>query len=290
MEQHPVPGHEALVPPDADIARRYLDEAQAVTERRDRAVDRRALAWLQIANAVIGAVFITAFAWILRDAAPFMPQVVLFAFLVWSQLASGMAQRNGMQWRMSSARWPIIVSGAVLLGVALVFFWLAIWDERLPPITMLIPGTLMLVGLGGYGVFQLVRASHDPRPSRPGRSPLSRGIRWGTIVVGIALGALILLAGAPEGVVTSTLLLLMMLLLLVWILAARSQIGLPVIGAAWRWPHVLTFALAATALLALLVVRTTGTDAGMPVTASIGAAVVGMFSAVSFVHGRDPRD
>ncbi|WP_334147384.1 hypothetical protein [Microbacterium sp.] len=290
MEQNPVPGHEALVPPDADIARRYLDEAQAVAVRRDRAVDRRALAWLQIANAVVGAVFLTAFAWILRDAGTFVPQVVLFAFLVWSQLASGMAQRNGMQWRMSRARWPIVVLGAVLLIVALVIFWFAIWDERLPPIAMLTPGILMLVGLGGYGVFQLYRASHDPRPPRPIRAPLSRGIRWGTILVGVAFGVLILLAGAPEGVVTSILMLLVVLLLLAWILAARTELGLPAIGAVWRWPHVLAFAVAAAVLLAFIGIRAGGVGADLSVTAFAGAGVVALLVAVSFVPGRDPRD
>jgi hypothetical protein len=235
-------------------------------------------------------VFLTAFAWILRDAGTFVPQVVLFAFLVWSQLASGMAQRNGMQWRMSSTRWPIVVLGAVLLIVALVIFWFAIWDDRLPPIALLTPGILMLVGLGGYGVFQLNRASHDPRPPRSVRVPLSRGIRWGTILVGVAFGALILLAGAPEGVVTSVLMLLVVLLLLAWILAARTELGLPAIGAVWRWPHVLAFALAATSLLALLLLRSVGTEPGMPATALAGAGVVALLVAVSFVPGRDPRD
>jgi|GEM_PF-1004905 len=290
MEQNPVPGHEALVPPDADIARRYLDEAQAVTERRDRAVDRRALAWLQIANAVVIAVYLGAFAWVLRNAAPLVPQVILFTFLMWSQLATGIAQRNGMQMRMSRARWPIVVAGAAVIIVALVLFGFAVWDDRLPQIVMAIPSGLVLVALGGYGVAQLIRAAGDPPPRPPVQAPLSRPTRWGTALVGVAIGVLVLLGGAPEGVVTSILMLLVVLLLLAWILAARTELGLPAIGAVWRWPHVLAFAVAAAVLLTFIGIRAGGVGADLPVTALAGAGVVALLVAVSFVRGRDPRD
>lgn len=289
MEQKPVPGHEALIPPDADIAQRYLDEVQAVAERRDRAVDRRALAWLQIANAVVIAVYLGAFVWVLRNAAPLVPQVILFTFLMWSQLATGIAQRNGMQLRMSRTRWPIVVAGAVLIIVALVLFGFAVWDDRLPAIAMAIPSGLVLVGLGGYGVVQLIRAAGDPHPRRPVRAPLSRPIRWGTSLVGVAMGVLILLGGAPEGVVTSILMLLVVLLLLAWMLAARTELGLPAIGAAWRWPQVLAFAAAAAVLLAFIGIRAVGIGPDMSVTALAAAGVVALIVAVSFVSGRDPR-
>lgn len=290
MEQNPVPGHEALVPPDADVARRYLDEAQAVTERRDRAVDRRALAWLQIANAVVIAVYLAAFAWVFRNAAPLVPQVILFTFLMWSQLATGIAQRNGMQMRMSRTRWPIVVAGAALTIVAVVLFGFAVLDDRLPAIAMAIPSGLVLVGLGGYGVVQLIRAAGDPRPRPPVRAPLSRPTRWGTVLVGVAIGVLVLLGGAPEGVVTSILMLLVVLLLLAWILAARTELGLPAIGAAWRWPHVLAFAAAAAVLLTFIGIRAGGVGADLSVTALAGVGVVALLVAVSFVRGRDPRD
>lgn len=291
MEQNPVPGQDALAPPDAAIAQRYLDEARVVATRRDRAVDRRALAWLQIANAAVTAVYLTGFAWVPESAGSMVPQVILFTFLMWSQIASGMAQRNGMQWRMTRSQWPLIAVVATALIAALVVFGFAVFDRALPPVVTFIPGVIVLVALGGYGIFQLLRASRDPRPARSARHPLPRGVRIGTILLGAALGALILLLGAPEGTVASVILLLIVLLLLAWIIAARSDLGLPAIGAAWRWPHVLTFAAAASALLALVMVDAAGErSAGLGTTALIGAGVVLLFVGAAFIPGRDGRE
>ncbi len=291
MEQNPVPGQDALAPPDAAIAQRYLEEARMVATRRDRAVDRRALAWLQLANAAVTAVYLTVFAWVLESAGSLVPQVILFVFLVWSQIASGMAQRNGMQWRMTRSRWPLIAAGAVVLTASLVVFGFAVVDRSLPLFVTFLPGALVLVALGGYGLIQLLRASRDPRPPRPARRRLPRGVRIGTMLLGAAFGVLILLLGAPDGVVASTILLLIVLLLLAWLIASRSDLGLPAIGAAWRWPHVLAFAVAASALLVLVVVDAAGErPAGLGATALIGAGAVLLFVGVAFVPGRDGRE
>lgn len=288
MDQKPVPGQPALQPPDADIAQRYLDEARSVPARRDRAVDRRSLAWLQIANAVICAVYLTVFALVIRSEGAPASQVLLFTFLVWGQLASGMAQRNGLQWRLTRSRWPIIVGGAAVLVSALIVFGFAVWDPTLPLFVSVVPGALVLVGLGGYGVVQLLRAPQEGHRPRPRRVPLSRETRGGTVLVGIAIGSLILLGAAPEGVVKAVLLLLICLLLVVWLLAARSGLGLPAIGASWRWPHVVAFAVAAAALLVLVLLG--GQQPQVLASVLAGAGVVVLFLAVAYVPGRDLRD
>lgn len=290
MEHKPVPGQEPLAPPSPEIAQQYLDHAQAVAGRRGYAVDRRALAWLQIANALVTGVYLTALAGTLQRGIPGETQIVLFTFLVWTQLASGMAQRSGMQWRMTRSRWPSLV-GAVLLGLgALVLFGFAAFDPDLPPLVTLLPGVIVLVGFGGHGLVQLVRAPRGPRAPRTARTPLSPWARRGTVLVGVAMGALALLASAQDGVITSVLVLLVALLLLAWILAARTELGLPGIGAVWRWPHVTAFALSASALLAL-VVADRGADGSSLVAGAVGGAgIVLLFVAVSFLRGRDVRD
>lgn len=290
MDQKPVPGQETLVPPSADVAQQYLDEAQAVAARREHAVDRRALAWLQIGNAVVTAIYLVAFALIMQRDGAAGPQVLLFTFLVWTQLASGMAQRSGMKWRMTPSRWPVVVGGGLVLVAALVIFGFAIWDRSLPLFVTFIPGALVLVGLGGYGIIHLIRASGDPRQPRTRRALMPRGVRTGTILVGAAVGILILLGGAPEGMLKSVMMLLVALMLLAWIVAGRSDLGLPTIGAAWRWPHITAFAISASALVALTIFGTD--DAAVHVLASsiAGAGVILLSVAVSFVPGRDLRE
>lgn len=290
MDQKSVPGQGALVPPSADIARQYLDEAQAVAARRERAVDRRALAWLQIVNAVATGVYLVAFALIMRRDDSAASQVVLFTFLMWAQLASGIAQRSGMQWRMSRSRWPVIVGGGLVVVAAMVVFGFAIWDRDLPAFVTFIPGALVMVGLGGYGIVQLVRASGDLRQPRARRALMPRSLRAGTILVGGAIGILTLLGGAPDGVLKSVLLLLVALMLLVWIIAGRSDLGLPGIGAAWRWPHITAFAISASALVVLTVFGPETSAGHLLVSTVAGFAVIVLFIAVSFLPGRDLRE
>src|SRR6478609_1563642 len=146
MEQKPIEGQDALVPPDPETARRYLETVEAVVDRRDRAVDRRALARLQIGNAVVMAAYFVAFALVLRQDDVLASQIVLFTLLVWGQLSAGMAQRTGMQWRMTRSRWPLLLGGAVIVIGAFVVFGFAALDTRLPVGVVLIPAAIVLVG------------------------------------------------------------------------------------------------------------------------------------------------
>lgn len=288
MEQKPIPGQDALVPPDADLAQQYLAAADVVAGRRDRAVDRRALAWLQILNAVVTAAYLVAFALVLRIDDVIASQMILFTFLVWGQLASGMAQRNGMQWRMTRSRWPVILSGGLLLAAALVVFGLVALDTALPTGTVFIPAGMVLLGIGGSGVVQLIRASGDPRRPRPASGPLPVPLRWGTALVGITLGVLTMLGGAPDDALRSVITLLVMMALLAWIVAFNTPLGLPAVGAAWRWPHIATFFVAACIPVGLVL---GGQALGSRGFAGVlgGVVVILLFALVCFVPGRESR-
>lgn len=285
MEQKPVDGWEVLEPPSVDVAQKYLDEADAVATRRERAVDRRALARLQIVNAVATSAYLAVMTLVLRGDSALASQTILFSFLVWVQLASGIAQRSGMQRRFSWSRWPELLAGGLLVAVVLVLFSFAIWAPGFPAMGALIPSGLVLFGLGGYGAVQLVRASGDVRPPRSHPRPLSRVARWGTILVGVALGVLIMLASAPDGALASVLVLLVVLVLVMWMFAFSTDLGLPAIGASWRWPQLAAFAVAVSAL-ASVVLLAIPIDGG----ALVGASVIALFVAVSFMSGRDLRD
>lgn len=286
MEQKPVDGHEALAPPSADIAQKYLEEAEAVATRLERSADRRALAWLQIANAVATAAYLIAMAAAIRSDGAGTYQVILFSFLIWGQLASGIAQRNGMQWRMTRSRWPALLAGGLLILTALVVFGFVVFDPAFPVAGMLVPALIVLIGFGGYGTAQLMRASGDSRAPRASHAPMSRAARLGTVLVGVAVGLLTMLGSAPAGVVTSVILLLVVLMILAWGVASRSELGLPAVGASWRWPHLVAFAVSACALSMLVLLD--GVPAILGVVSGVG--IILLFVAVSFMPGRDLRD
>lgn len=288
MEQKPIEGQDALVPPDPETARRYLETVEAVVDRRDRAVDRRALARLQIGNAVVMAAYFVAFALVLRQDDVLASQIVLFTLLVWGQLSTGMAQRTGMQWRMTRSRWPLLLAGAVIVIGAFVVFGFAALDTRLPVGVVLIPAVVVLVGVGGHGVVQLIRAAGDPRRPRPAPQPLPRRLRWGTVLVGVAFAVLTMLAGSPDDVLRSVITLLVMLCLVAWIAASASDLGLPAVGASWRWPHLTVFFVAACIPVGIVVGSGALDDAGLAGVCA-GVGVIASFVAVSFVAGHGER-
>lgn len=290
LNQKPVVGQDALLPPDAETARRYLAEATAVAERRDSAIDRRGIARLQIVNAVITAAFLLVFAYLLRGTESSSYQVVLFAFLLWGLLAAGIAQRDGIQWRMTRTRLPLALAGAVVVVVAFVVFGLVIFVPDLPTGLGVVPAALFLLAFGGHGVVQLRRAATDPLRAPARREPLPRAARAGTVGVGIVIGALHMLARAPEGVLSSVLILLIALLVVAWMFVGATDAGLPAIGARWRWPHLAGFGAAAAALLALVLLQPAG-DTSMATAGLVtGGAVIVLFAVLAVVPGRASRD
>lgn len=290
MDQKPIFGQDALVPPEAGTARQYLAEERAVSERRDRAVDRRALGWLQIVNAVVTSTFLAVCALLLQRDVTNGYQVVLFTFIVWGQLAGGMAQRAGVQWRLSRRSWPLVTAGAAMVVAVLVVFGLSIFVPGLPVAIVLAPSVLVLLLLGGYGVVQLVRSSGEEARARITRMPLPRGARLGTVGVGVVVGALIALASAPEGVLTSVLTLMVALLVIAWFFAGATDMALAAVGARWRWPHATGFAVAAVALVVIVLLGSDRASGGLAVGLVAGAGVVVLFVVLSLVPGRDLGD
>jgi hypothetical protein len=258
-----------------------------VAERRAAAVDRRALGRLTLLNAVVLAAYFVAFAVVARRGDPLLTQMIVYTLLVWGQVASGLAQRQGVQWRPSRARWPLLAGGIALFVVAFAVLVAAGLNPDLPFLFALIPAGLVLCGFGGYGISQLVSAARagDQRPSRSAPVPLSLPARWGTVLVGVSMAILCLLSTAPDDVLRGVLVLLMAMLLLTWIAAYRSDIGLPAVGASWRWPHLLAFGVAAGVLVWS---ATRGPDA-------LGAGMIGglvvlvLFIGVALVPGAGRR-
>lgn len=289
MDQTPITGQGPLVPPDAEMARQYLAEAAAVTERRDRAVDRRALARLQIINAAATAVFLIASVILLRRPEGGGAQALLFGFLLYSQVMSGIAQRSGLQWRFTRERAPVVIVGAVVMVIVIAAFGLAVFVPSLPRAATVLPGVLVLGVFGGFGAVQLVRAPREPLGQKVPRVPLPRAARVGMFAVGILFGALLALASAPAGAITSTLLLLIAVCVLAWLAASSTDFGLPALGALWRWPHEVGLAIAVILLLGLTLLDLGG-EGGATTGALAGGAVVLLFVALSFVPGRGERD
>ena len=284
VPQRAVDGHEPLSPPDPITAQRYLDHLNEIAVRRDATIDRRAQAWLQIVNAVATAAYLLVFAVVMRSKADMEAQALVFVFLIWSQIASGITQRHGMQRRLGRAQWPLIVAGIVLLILTVVFLLLSGFAPGFPVIGMFVPSAIALLTLGGYGLWLWWHASEDSRPPHAPRAGLDRSARTGTILVGMGLGVIVALMGAPAGVLRSSILLMIVLGVVVWMFAMSSPLGLPAIGETWRWPHLVVFALGAAALGGAVLPDSLLTAVPL-VAALVGVGIVAAFVGASFIPG-----
>lgn len=288
VQQQAASGREALTPPDADTARHYLAQAEAIVERRERVADRRAAAWLSIANAVFVAAYLFIAAVGFRREVPSVEfQSLLVPLLVLSRISTGLTRRGDRGPRWSTSRRLTTVAGVVVAVGSLIVFILILANPRISTTWILLPVVAILLGFGGHGIVRLLRASHGPRPLPSVRAPLTVGARWGTILVGVLLGAVCAVSAATDETLRSVLLLMLLLVVLAWFTASGTAIGLPRLGASWRWPHVLALAVAVAALLVLRIPAIDGVVVA-PVTFLLtGFAIALMFAVASTIPGRD---
>ena len=288
MEHEPITGHVRLAPPDADTARHYLAQAEAIVERRERVVDRRAGAWLTIANAGIIAGYLAVVTMsIRRDVTPVEYQALLIPILLRGQISTGISGRGDRGPRAAKWRPLVTIGGALVLVTALAFFLMILVDESIPTQWMLVPIALVLLAFGGYGVVRVVRASRAPRPLPPVRAPLTPGVRAGTLLVGVVMGAVCALSAVPDDILRSVLYFLGIMALIVWMFASGTGIGLPLVGASWRWPHLLTFAASVGVLLVLRVPALDRVIVAPTTFLLAGFGILAMFVLVAAVPGRD---
>lgn len=247
VEQKPMNGSGPLEPPSADVARLYLEEADAVEQRREQSVDRRAVAWRSIATAAITAAMLAAFLLVLRVEDSVAPSL-LFLLLLTSQISVGLGERGGLQWRTpQSGRWYLVI--VVLFGVAVLgTFLLILLSRETRPIWMsFVPGAIMLVGFGGIGVRQLWMTRGAPVVRSP-REPLPLPTRIATASLGVLMGVATISIGIDD-LAASLVTIVLMFVLVGWFIAWRTDAGPAALGRYWRWPQFLAYTLAAAVVV-----------------------------------------
>lgn len=289
MDQKSAHDAAPLEPPTPDVAKAYLDEVGAIEQRREEHIDRRAVGWLSILNGAVISIFLFVTIVGLRDNATGVTQPVLFAFLIWGQVAGGLATRNGVQWRLTRRLWVTIV-GVTMLGVViLVSMFAAIFAaEALDDRVVYVAPVVALVTLTGIGVRQLWQARGSRPVRRRPRPSLSPGMRMATVALGMILGGLTAIMSVPESVLTVVLLLLLVLVILVWMFAGlSSDLGFPSLAQRWGWPQFTAYGLSIVALFASASWALFGAPATIPFAAIAGAAVVVLFVLAATLGGRD---
>lgn len=287
MEQRPIPGHDPLPPPAPNVARAYLDEIDAVVERREAFIDRRRMAWLSCAEAVVLAVYLTLMMFSFGSAVS-SPFLVLVALLfVWLQLSAELRESYGGQLRLSgTSQWVYLAFGLFAALAVMVGVGMQIAGVSIPVLLKFVPGAALLAVFGGRAVRD-IRRSPEPLPRE--RLPFTRGARYATFGLGLVIGFGIWVTASEHVTLVAIIAPLIMVFLLGWGLAGYLTDKVPALGAIWRWPQWAAFALSTAALAALmmLAIHSDGLTGSLAGTAGVGAAA--LFAGVAFVGGRDAR-
>lgn len=287
MEQRPIPGHDPLPPPTADLARAYLDEIRMVVERREAIIDRRRMARLACAEAIVLAAYLTLMMFSFGNAVS-SPFLVLVALLfVWLQLSAELRESYGGQPRLSGTSQRVYLAFGLLAALAAVVgVWMQMVGVELPVLVRFIPGVLLLAMYGGRAVRDLRRA---PEALPKERVPFTTGARYATAGLGLVIGLGVWATASDDSTLASIFAPLLMVLLLGWSLAAYVTNKIPALGASWRWPQWAAFALggAVLATVMMLAMHTDLLTEALVVSGAVGVAV--LFAVVAFVGGRDDR-
>lgn len=282
---------QGLEPPAPEVARAYLDEIGVLEHRREARIDRWAVGWLNLANAVFIALFLLLSVMGMRGGVSTVTQPLLLVLLVWGQIVQGAATRSGVQWRFARRQW-LVITGAVVLGaVILLTMGLAVFAPRtIPAGFAYVPALIVLVGVGSLGVIYLWRARGSRRPRGTTRPPLPLVLRAETAALGVVLGGTSAIIGLPKDALASALFLLVIALLAVWMFVGRtSGVGIAALGETWGPLHFTVYALSSVAVFFLAAVRLQGDFLTPAISGLVGLGIASLFVIVAVLGDRRGR-
>ncbi|WP_435744222.1 hypothetical protein [Microbacterium sp. PMB16] len=255
------------------MARLYLDEAEAVEQRRERRIDRRAVAWQTILAAAVTSVVVTAYIFVFRaDSSAIQP--LLFLLIIMSQISAGMGERHGLLWRTPRSKsWYTVFTVALAVAVIGSFFFILLTPDHGPFWFSWVPGAIFLIGFGGLGLVQLWKARGSERAVRESREPLPLATRITTAVLGVFLGAATLSIGIRGDLITSLVMLVLMLIVVGWLFAWMTDAGPAALGRYWRWPQFGAYGVSMAAIIWLSLRSAYGDEVALPVKLGVGALV-----------------
>lgn len=287
MDQRPMAGADALALPSPDVAQAYLDEAQRVTERREPLVEHRTTGWLLIITSVLFGGWLSI--WLVADhlggSAAVVPCILVLS--IWGQLEGGVAERFGVRAQLSLNQWPLLVTIVLGTGGALVSTIVLFMMRNDPPSLIVVPPAIILSTVGVLGVVQLIRAPRAGEGGTADRAALSLTRRRATLAMGGVLAFGVLAVGVPDGLVSALLVVLFTFAVTGWMFGYKTEWGYGSLGAVWRWPQWLAFAVGIVMLAAATVGAAREGGLPLPITLGFSVAVLTAFALSARADGRE---
>ncbi|MBO9625388.1 MAG: hypothetical protein J7484_03320 [Microbacterium sp.] len=272
MEQEPIRGRRPLDAPTPEIARRYLDEAQAVDARRESLIDRRDKTWHELTGDLTLAILVTSYLMAAREVGAAAVQPMIFFFLVAAQISTGAGERGGVRWQDPRGRRRRIVVLSLFAVAMLGSLALLLLSPRAVPVAAYaIPGAVIVLGLA---LPAAVALSRGPATARPHRSaPLPTSTRVATLCLGLLLAFTAVAIGIPDRGLSAFFSVVILLIFIAWLFAWRSGGGPASMGLLWG-PVQHAIFLGSAVLIGGLAVLVAHTDLITPLATVVCAAVV----------------
>mgnify|MGYP001611595603 CR=1 FL=1 len=288
MEQTPIDGAAPPAPPSAEVAQAYLDRDAAVRARREDRLDRRELARLALAEAIVLPLYLTGVLFTVGESTAAPAVLMLVAvFVLWMQLAGerreslGLRAGSGGSWGWAPRVFVVILVASLAAGIGM-----QIAEIEYPWPLRLLPALIALSLLGPPALRELREA---PRRAISERQTFTPAARWATTGMGVVLGLGIWAVGAGDSLIAVGMTMLVLLSICAWWFVGSVSGRVPVLGARWRWPQWAAFAVAGLALVAATF-SVSGAHPGAHAIALLAAVVcVAAFVVAAVIGAPDER-
>lgn len=238
-------------------ARAALDALSGISSRRDELLDRRRLGGILLVDAIIPTAAFTS--WILAQAlrddsvsTHSIPALAtLVVVLLWDQLARGLRERYRARAALHGARRAVQNAlSAVGAGILVVAVFLTFLRGE-APVVLAVIGSILLISSGVWAAGVMMReAKGTPRMPPAEHAVMNVAGRFATFFFGLGSGSIAMvgpLAAAPGG--TSAFVVILAVIALVIAGAGRFLNAIPELGAMWRPPQWVAFALSTAIVL-----------------------------------------
>ncbi|MGN8026169.1 hypothetical protein [Microbacterium sp. 22242] len=287
MDHKPAAGQQPLDPPDRATAQAYLDELPGVRQRREIVLDRSRMARLYFVEGIAFGVFIAVLLWmdLLRRLTGTSSSSSTFGLLVvlllWNGLSLGIRERYGArQGIRGTARIVnlVLLLTAVFWAVVLIFVGAAVpaWVRA---------GPVLLALVGGFwpGIVLNRDARGAPKPAAPPHAVMTRPGRGATFAAGVALSVTGLVTGlvAAGDILVSNLGLVCAVIVIIAIAICTRMGFITELGAMWRPPQWIAFALSALAIAVVMVRATASPPSALLFGIAAAGAILALFVVAS---------
>lgn len=259
-------------------AAHQLQQQQEVRDSVQEHGPSRGFAWFQLWAGIMAAAYIGVFLFAFsagvgtaEDSNPgnmSQTSLLIVPILAFSVLTTGARERFGIRTALPRSVWiPLVAAILGMFGLA----GLSVFDVPYPRWLIALVTLTVLIPIAAPAIAQLIRAPQPRNRADRHYAPLSKPVRWNTVIMGAVAGLLIT---SGDILIVSMLVMLVALAgIMVSFVLTESRWILPRAGFEWGWMQWTAFGIATSTLFMFSVLNPLSGSTAPAATISAGIAV-----------------